>query len=157
MKGRVDAMDVVDENAGDKATRRSRTGFIAMMNGGLISWCSRLLSIVTLSNTEAEYYAMTDATQEALWLRSLLTELGFMQHGATVVYEDNKGARDLCKNPVYPKRTRHIEVKYHFVRRHVKDGTIEVCGVPSKLQLADFLTKPYAELARQLESVMTMS
>ena len=43
---------------------------------------------------------------------------------------------------MYQKRTRHIEVKYHFVRRHVKDGTIEVCGVPSKLQLADFLTKP---------------
>ena len=82
-----------------------------------------------------------------------------MQHGATVVYEDNKGARDLCKNPVYQKRTRHIEVKYHFVRRHVKDGTIEVCGVPSRLQLADFLTKPlpYAELARQLERVIMMS
>ena len=59
---------------------------VAVMNGGPISWCSRLQSIVALSSTEAEYYVMT----EALWLRSLLTELSFMQHGATVVYEDNK-------------------------------------------------------------------
>ena len=150
---------VDSDHAGDTRTRRSRTGYIVMMNGGPISWCSRLQSHVALSSTEAEYYAITDAVQETLWLRSLLNELGFPQNDATEVYEDNKGARDLSKNPIYQKRTRHIEIKYHFVRAHIDNGVIRIVSVGSSNQLADFLTKPlgYQELMRQVSRVMQVA
>ena len=150
---------VDSDHAGDIRSRKSRTGYIVMMNGGPISWSSRLQSHVALSSTEAEYYAITDAVQEALWLRSLLGELGFPQRSATAVYEDNKGARDLSKNPIYQKRTRHIQIKYHFVRSHIDNGTILIVPVNSEGQLADFLTKPlgYQELMRQVRRVMEVA
>ena len=125
-----------------------------MMHGGPISWTSRLQSLVALSSTEAEYYAITDAVQEALWLRSLLNEIGCPQHDATTnVFEDNKGARDYCKSPLFQKkRTR----KYHFVRNHIEDGTIRIVSVRSEDQFADFLTKAlnFQELIRQVRRVM---
>ena len=76
--------------------------------------------------------------------RSLLSELGFPQKSATAVYEDNKGARDLSRNPIYQKRTRHIQIKYHFVRSRIYRlyGTIRIMPVNSGEQLVDFLTKP---------------
>ena len=150
---------VDSDHAGDIRSRKSRTGYIVMMNGGPISWSSRLQSHVALSSTEAEYYAITDAVQEALWLRSLLGELGFPQRSATAVYEDNKGARDLSKNPIYQKRTRHIQIKYHFVRSHIDNGSILIVPVNSEGQLADFLTKPlgYQELMRQVRRVMVVA
>ena len=79
--------------------------------------------------------------QEYYSRRSLLSEIGFPQRDATNVFEDNKGARDLCKNPIFQKRTRHIEIKYHFVRNHIEDGTIRIVSVRSEDQFADFLTK----------------
>ena len=146
---------VDSDHAGDLRSRRSRTGYVVMMNGGPVSWSSRLQSHVALSSTEAEYYAITDAVQEALWLRSLLSELGFPQRDATAIYEDNKGARDLSKNPIYQKRTRHIEIKYHFVRSHIDSGIIRIVPVSSSEQLADFLTKPLGvmEVRRVMEVV----
>ena len=147
---------VDSDHAGDKETRRSRTGYIVMLNGGPISWQSKLQSAVALSSTEAEYYALTDAVQEAIWIRQLMEKIGFKIEDPTPVYEDNKGAKDLANNPMYHKRTRHIDIKYHFVRRYVQRGLVSVVATRSLNQYADFLTKPlnYPELMRQTTRIM---
>ena len=90
---------------------------------------------------EAEYMALAPATQEALWLRSLLRELGFKQDKSLPIKEDNVAAIYIARDPMYPKRTKHIDIKHHFIRDNVRDGAISVEYIPSKNNLADLLTK----------------
>jgi hypothetical protein len=118
----------------------SISGFIFLLGDSLITWSSKKQPVVALSSTEAEYVSVTSASQEALWLKSLLEELGFNQE-CIKIYEDNEACINLSKNPQEFKRTRHIQVKYHFIRSHVKDQNIKLVYVPTKDQLADFLTK----------------
>jgi hypothetical protein len=93
-----------------------------------------------LSSTEAEYVAVTNGAQEALWIRSLKSELGYNQPFITLL-EDNEGCINLANNPQEFKRTRHIQVKYHFIRNHIKDGTLKLKYVDTANQLADIFTK----------------
>ena len=69
--------------------------------------------------------AVTDAFKEAIWLQGLLQEINLLQ-GKVKVFSDSQSAIHLCKNPVYHKRTKHVDVKYHFVRNHVSDGIVEI-------------------------------
>ena len=84
--------------------------------------------------------ALTQATKEAIWLQSLLSELGFAQ-GVTTIYEDNQSCIALAKNPVHHARTKHIDVQYHFSREKVESKDIEVVYVPTEDMVADALTK----------------
>ncbi len=84
------------------------------------------------------------AVQEAIHLRQLLEDLGFKQDQATVVFEDNQGCIALSDNPVFHKRTKHIDIKYHFVRERVVSGEIKLKYVTTEHQLADLLTKGLA-------------
>uniref|UniRef100_H3G826 Reverse transcriptase Ty1/copia-type domain-containing protein n=1 Tax=Phytophthora ramorum TaxID=164328 RepID=H3G826_PHYRM len=96
-----------------------------MMNGGCISWRSKKQRTVALSSTEAEYMALSEATQEAVWLKVFLCELGEMASDEAVkIYEDNQGSIALTKNPQFHKRTKHIDIRYHFVREKVEDGQV---------------------------------
>ena len=74
---------------------------------------------IALSSTEAEYMAMSSAAQEAIWLRRLLSSLGFSQK-PTILYEDNQGAIALSKNPKSHSRTKHIDIRYHFIREIIE-------------------------------------
>ncbi|CAL1672136.1 unnamed protein product [Lasius platythorax] len=94
-----------------------------------------------MSTTEAEYIAASDATKELIWLRHLLESMGVVTDGLTTMKVDNQGAIKLIKNPEYHKRTKHIEIRYHFIREKYEDGQIEIVYVPSSDQLADILTK----------------
>ena len=100
---------------------------------------------VSLSSSEAEYIAMAEATKDALFLRQLL---GFMwpecREQKVIMYEDNEGALRLASNPLSSNRTKHIDVRYHFIRDEVKRGSIMVLHVKSEGQHADALTKPLA-------------
>ena len=98
------------------------------------------------SATEAEYYALSGTTDEVVFIRNLLSELGFVQEGPTPVSEDNKGAVDLSGNPMYHKRTKHIDIRYHSIREMVANGFILVLKVPTKAILADLHTKPVAKV-----------
>uniref|UniRef100_H3H925 Integrase catalytic domain-containing protein n=1 Tax=Phytophthora ramorum TaxID=164328 RepID=H3H925_PHYRM len=101
--------------AGDTKSRRSTSGYAFMMNGGCISWRSKKQRTVALSSTEAEYMALSEATQEAVWLKVFLCELGEMASDEAVkIYEDNQGSIALAKNPQFHKRTKHIDIRYHF-------------------------------------------
>lgn len=128
--------------AGDKDTRRSTTAYIFKLDGGCISWSSRLQPTVALSTAEAEYMAACAAVQEAMYLRQLLSDLGWSMDGPIKIKEDNQGCIALSENPVHHKRTKHIDIKYHFVREKVLSGEIVLEHVATEHQLADLLTKP---------------
>lgn len=88
-----------------------------------------------------EYVAAASATQEAIWIRCLLSELGEPQEGPTSLFIDNQSAIRLIKNPEYHKRTKHIDIQYHFIRQKYADEKIVPIYVPSEDQLANVLTK----------------
>ena len=126
---------------GDRDTRRSTTAYVFMLNGGCVSWSSKLQPTVALSSAEAEYMAACAGVQEAIYLRRLLNDLGYKQDQATVIYEDNQGCIALSENPVLHKRTKHIDIRYHFTRERVESGEIALRYVATEHQLADLLTK----------------
>jgi len=127
---------------GDVNTRKSTTGYLFYLSGGVISWSSKRQATVALSSTEAEYMALTHATKEAIWLRSLLDELGFKQHHPTTLFEDNQSAIALAKNPVYHMQSKHIDIQYHFTREKLESNEIELVYKPTIEMIADALTKP---------------
>ena len=121
--------------------RKATTGWIFLLNGAAISWCSKLQTTVSLSTTEAEYKALASSTQEAVYLRAILMDLGHMQEGATTIGEDNSGCIQLVHNPVFHARSNHIETKYHFSREKVESGEINVVKEHTEDMVADMLTK----------------
>lgn len=112
--------------AGDPDDRHSTTGNIFLMSGGPISWYSKKQGIVTLSTAEAEYIALSTATQEAVWIRRLLSDLKVTQKHPTVLMEDNQGAIFIANNPVSHSRTKHIDVHYHYIREALSEGKCAV-------------------------------
>ena len=128
--------------ASDLATRRSTTGYVFMLGNGALSWGSRLQPTVALSSAEAEYMAVTAAVQEALHLRQLFDGLGYGQDGPTVILEDNQGCMALAVNTGTNPRTKHIAIRYHFIRDHITNGQVKLVYVPTEHQLADIFTKP---------------
>src|SRR3954447_3482679 len=142
-----------DANWGnDISTRRSTTGYLFYLSGGVISWSSKRQPTVALSSTEAEYMAITHATKEAIWLRSLMNELGYDQSTPTLIFEDNQSCIALAKNPVHHARTKHIDIQHHFIREKVKSREIELEYISTNKMIADALTKslPKPEFIRHI-------
>ncbi|KAK9200159.1 hypothetical protein WN944_015355 [Citrus x changshan-huyou] len=137
---------VDSDYAADKDRRRSITSFVFTMYGGAISWKSSLQFVVALSTTEAEYIALTEAVKEAIWLRGLVSELGFKQEGV-IVGCDSLSVIQLSKNPKYHERTKHIDVRMHFIRDEISKGVVNVVKVPSEVNPADMLTKPLPSIS----------
>ena len=133
--------------AGDLDTRRSTSGYVFQIQGNTVSWCSKRQQSVSKSSTEAEYIALSGACQEAIWLRSLLADIGIEQKGSTTIMEDNQGAIELAKNPKFHKRTKHIDVSFHFIREQVNLKAITVKYCPTEDMLADIMTKGLAKPA----------
>ena len=127
--------------AGDKEDRKSHGGYATYVGGNLVTWRSQKQSSVSRSSAEAEYRAMADTTAEILWLRSLLTELGFPPEGPMQMYCDNMAATFIASNATFHMRTKHIEIDCHFIRQNVVNGTICTPHVASAHQLADIFTK----------------
>ena len=127
--------------AEDRDDRHSTTGFIYLMAGGAISWASRRQPTISLSSTEAEYKAASDTCRQMMWLRTFGNELGDDIDSPTPLCVDNQGSIFLAENPVIDRRTKHVEVHYHFIRDYVANGQVEIFYVPTKEQLADSLTK----------------
>lgn len=142
LRGLVDS-----DHAGDIDTRRSTTGYVFLLNGGPISWNSKLQSTVALSSTEAEYMALSAATQEALWLKGILESLQYKPVSESVqILGDNQGSIKLAKNPNNHQRTKHIDVRHHFIRGAISDKQICVDHIPTEINGSDLLTKPLGPL-----------
>ena len=129
--------------ARDIDSRHSTTGNLFVMSGAAISWLSRKQPVVALSTTEAEYIALCTATQEAVWLRRLLLDIeAEPEKKPTIIREDNLSAIAIAKNPITHARTKHIDVKFHFVREALSNGCTELIYCPTEEMVADVLTKP---------------
>ena len=151
-KGYVDA-----DWAGDTATRKSMSGYMFVMAGGAISWCSRQQEVVALSSTEAEYISLCSGTKEAIWLRRLVVNLEIgseLGDKPMLVLVDNQGAIDLAQNGSTNRRTKHIDVRYHFNRQAVSDELVELKYCPTEHMAADILTKALGRV--RLESLVTL-
>jgi hypothetical protein len=132
--------------AGDIASAKSTSGFIFYLACGLISWKSKLQSIIAQSTTEAEYIAINAALKEAIYIIGLLKELNLYNQEKLPLYTDNNGALLLAKNPVFHERTKHIAVKYHYIRDMINKGIIELIYIPTEKQRADGFTKPLSRV-----------
>jgi len=128
--------------AGDQDDRKSISGYVFMMNSSAISWSSKKQPVVTLSTTEAEFIAAASSACQVVWLRRILKSLTHVLSGPTVVYCDNISAIRLSKNPVMYGRSKHIDIRFHFLRDLVKDGVIELTQCSTHEQVADIMTKP---------------
>ena len=127
--------------ADDKDTRRTRYGFAIYLGNNLIAWRSKLHPSIALSTAEAEYIAASQATKTIKYLRYLLKELGIPQNKPTILYEDNEACIAMTKNKMVTGRSKHIELKQHYVREQVGLNNIELQYISTKLQRADLLTK----------------
>ena len=127
--------------AGDLNTRHSTSGYIFQIGSSTVSWCSKKQATVAKSTTEAESVALALATQKAIWLRSLLSDLGQELTSPTNIFEDNQGAIQLAKNPKFHNRTKHVDVTYHFIRERVNSNEISVTYCATNEMKADIMTK----------------
>lgn len=128
--------------AGNPDDCRSTGGYAIFFCGNLVSWSSRKQATVSRSSTESKYKDVADATAEVIWLQVLLRELEIPQPRPPTLWCDNLGATYLSANPIFHRRSKHIEVDYHFVPERVASKQLEVRPISTKDQLADALTKP---------------
>jgi len=140
-KGDIKVQGYVDADfGGEMDHRRSTTGYIFIVGTTAVSWMSRIQKIVALSTTEAEYVAVTEASKELIWLQGLLTELGFIQE-KSVLHSDSQSAIHLAKNSAFHSRTKHIDIRYHFIRSLLEDEVLTLKKIIGSKNPADMLTK----------------
>jgi hypothetical protein len=129
---------------GDIVTRKSTTGVLFFLGSSPVTWQSQKQKVVALSSCESEYIAGTTAACQGIWLAQLLAELKGEQRAPFILKMDSQSAIALSKNPVFHDRSKHIDVRYHFIRECVGDGRMDIEHVRTEEQLADILTKPLA-------------
>ncbi|KAL8095832.1 hypothetical protein AgCh_036989 [Apium graveolens] len=128
--------------AGCVDDRKSTSGYLFSLGTKAFSWSSRKQKTVALSSAEAEYVAATSAACEAIWLKRILADMQLQEDESTVLYCDNISAIALIKNPVFHSRTKHIEIRHHFIRELVEDGELKILHCQTGEQIADVFTKP---------------
>ena len=126
--------------ASDTISRKSVTGYIIKLAEGAVSWVSRKQKTVALSSTEAEYMCISDTSRQIIWIQSLFKEINFEIENISLC-GDNQGAIFLASNPAQEHRTKHIDIRYHFIRQCVEDKKVVLYYVPTTEQIADILTK----------------
>ncbi|GJR79848.1 retrotransposon protein, putative, ty1-copia subclass [Tanacetum coccineum] len=131
------------DHVGCQDTRRSTFGSMQFLGDRLVSWSSKRQKSDAISSTEAEYIAMSGCCAQILWMRSQLTDYG-LGFNKIPMYCDNKSAIALCCNNVQHSRSKHIDIRFHFIKEHVENGVIELYFVNTEYQLADIFTKPLA-------------
>jgi hypothetical protein len=132
------------DHAGCKIDRKSTTGGCHFLGGKLVSWTSKKQTSVSTSTAEAEYVAAASCCAQILWMKNQLTDYG-VQYTKTPIFCDNTSAIAITQNPVMHSKTKHIAIRYHFIRDHVMKGDVELHFIPTDKQLADVFTKPLDE------------
>jgi hypothetical protein len=127
--------------AADVDSRKSMTGYAVLLNGNVVAWGSKKQPTVAMSTAEAEYMGMSAATEELMWMRQFLEEIGLKYRKPIILRTDNQTARIIAKGEVSSTRTKHIDIRHHQVRDEIERGDIDVVWVPTEKQIADILTK----------------
>ena len=134
----------------DASTAKSRTGYLIKYADCMLTWKSKMQTIIALSSTEAEYVSLSQSMREAIPIMGLLDELRELSlilpisdtNARCKAFEDNLGAIELARLPKMRPRTKHINIAYHHFRSFITDGSIKVLPISTKDQVADLLTKP---------------
>jgi hypothetical protein len=146
---------------GDIDDRKSNSGYVFMLGSGAVAWSSRKQPIVTLSTTEAEFIAAAHCVCQGIWLKRILDSVGLRQKQCLTVLCDNISTIKLSKNPVMHGRSKHIDIRFHFLRNLSSEGSVELVHCASKDQLADVMTKalslPLFEKFRKLLGVCKLN
>ncbi|WJZ91613.1 hypothetical protein VitviT2T_010671 [Vitis vinifera] len=121
--------------------RKSTSGYFTFVGGNLVTWRSKKQKVVALSSAEAKFKGMVKGICELIWLKRLLTKIGFAPSSEMDLFCDNKAAIDIAHNPVQHDRTKHVEVDRNFIKRNLEEKVIRFPFVRSEDQLADILTK----------------
>lgn len=121
--------------------RHSTSGFVFKVFDCTVTWGTKKQNCIALSSTEAEYVALTDGVKEAKWLLQTLKDLGFLIENPVTIFEDNMGCICIASNPVKHHRTKHIDVRYHYIRKEIKDKNINLQYICTQEQQADIFTK----------------
>ena len=119
----------------------SMSGYVYLLADSAILWTSHKQKTVTQSTTEVEYMALAEASNQAAWYRTYLSELGYETPDPVPLHGDNKGAVDLALNPMTGRQSKHIPIKHHAIHKYVEDSTIDLICTPSEDMLADRMTK----------------
>jgi hypothetical protein len=127
---------------GSVVDRKSTSGYCFSLGSAMISWSSRKQGFVAQSTAEAEYIAASAASREAVWLRKLLSDLFRTELEPTVIHCDNQSCIKLTENPVFHDRSKHIEMRYHYIRDMIQRKFLSLQYVPTAEQTADIFTKP---------------
>ncbi|KAJ9556867.1 LOW QUALITY PROTEIN: hypothetical protein OSB04_011481 [Centaurea solstitialis] len=132
------------DHAGCKLNRKSTSGACQFLGDKLVSWSSRKQNCVSLSIAEAEYVAAACCFSQVLWMKTQLGDYGYTMHRIPI-YCDSSSAIQIAANPVQHYRTKHINIRYHFIKDHVEKGNVELFFVESERQIADLFTKAFDE------------
>ncbi|GJX94548.1 hypothetical protein Tco_0349134 [Tanacetum coccineum] len=124
--------------------RKSTSGACQLLGGKLMCWSAKKQQSVAMSSTEAEYVAAAGCCANILWMKSQLTDYDII-YEKVPIFCDNTSAIAISSNPVLHSRTKHIDIRYHFIRDHILKGDIELHFSPTQYQLADIFTKPLDE------------
>ncbi|GKB79365.1 hypothetical protein Tco_0946260, partial [Tanacetum coccineum] len=139
---RIETLVYADfDYAGDYVDCKSTSGVCTFMGCCLTSWFAKKQTALAISTTEAEYVSSGKACQQALWMKQALIDYGIRHDDVPIMY-DNKDAIDLSKNPIQHSRTKHIEIRHHFLRDNIQKGTISIEKVASEDNIANIFTKP---------------
>ncbi|GJT55840.1 retrovirus-related pol polyprotein from transposon TNT 1-94 [Tanacetum coccineum] len=128
------------DHAGCQDTRRSNSGCMQLLGDKLVSWSSKRQKSTAISSTEANYIAMSGCCAQILWMRSQLTDYG-LKFNKIPMYCDNKSDIALCCNNVQHSRSKHIDIRFHFIKEQLENGMVELYFVNTEYQLADIFTK----------------
>jgi hypothetical protein len=142
---------------GDSDDRKSTTGYCVFVNDCLVSWSTKKQPTVALSSAEAELVSLVEAAKEVMMFHHLLTELQYNIITPSVIHVDNQSAMKIVENDTMRERTKHIDIKHHFIKEAIKANTIKLSWIESKQQIADIFTKalPTEAFNRHTSSLIT--
>ncbi|GJU55467.1 retrovirus-related pol polyprotein from transposon TNT 1-94 [Tanacetum coccineum] len=128
------------DHAGCKDDCKCTSGGLQFLGGKLVSWSSKKQDCTAMSTAEAEYVSLSACCAQVIWMRTQLLDYGF-KYNRILMYCDSKSAIAISCNPVQHSKTKHIDIRYHFIKEHVERGTVEIYFVGTEYQLADLFTK----------------
>jgi hypothetical protein len=149
---RHDLIGYTDADGAAQEHRHAISGFAFLIDGAAVSWASKKQEIITLSTAEAEYVAATHAAKECIWLRRLITNFFGPPKSPTLLHCDNQAALHLAHDDNYHARTKHIDIRFHFIRQTVQDHSITMRYCPTEDMTADILTKAIPKFKVALHS-----